>query len=189
MDTLGSSAIATAFFVSQENAIGFGILEGFTWIRVEGKGSFLQSPALKECAEQRLAGGEVRLVIDLEACSGMDSTFMGYLAGLSTRLRKLGGWVQIASPGERNRASLEDLGLDCLLDISPPDAPWVGRVEAIRGGLKPFASQRLPSLGERSKHVLESHETLAGTNERNAKRFAQVLEVLRQDRRNADSGD
>ena len=175
--------------MSLENAIFFGILEGFTWIRVEGKGSFLQSPALKECAEQRLVEGESRLVIDLEACTGMDSTFMGYLAGLSTRLRKLGGWVQIASPGERNRSSLEDLGLDCLLDIAPPDAPWIGRVDEIRSTLKPFASKRLPNLGERSKHVLESHETLAGTSERNAKRFAQVLEVLRKDRRDADSGD
>ena len=46
-------------------------------------------------------------VIDLEACEGMDSTFMGFLAGLNARMRRRGGWVHIARPGPRNLRSLE----------------------------------------------------------------------------------
>lgn len=164
--------------MSSENPILSGIFDGFTWIRCQGKGSFLVSPMLKECGEQRIAGGERCLVVDLEACTGMDSTFMGLLAGLSARLTKLGGSVQIAGAGERNRRSLEDLGLDCLLEIDPPAAPWRGHADEVRRSLEPWQSGQLPDLRERARHVLEAHRTLAATSEENAKRFAGVVGVL-----------
>jgi len=167
--------------VSQETAISFGTFNEFTWIRCEGKGSFLQSPALKECAEKRRSKGETRFVIDLENCSGMDSTFMGLLAGLASRVSKDKGSVMIASPGDKNRRSLEDLGLDCLLEIEPSDAPWVGKEAEIRGKLKPFSPNRLPDMSGRAQQVLESHQMLASTSEDNAKRFATVLQVLQKD--------
>ena len=167
--------------MSQETAISFGIFNEFTWIRCEGKGSFLQSPALKECAEKRRSKGETRFVIDLENCTGMDSTFMGLLAGLASRVSKDKGSVMIASPGDKNRRSLEDLGLDCLLDIEPSDASWLGKEDEIRGKLKPFSPNRLPDMNDRSQQVLESHQVLASTSEENAKRFATVLQVLEKD--------
>ena len=173
-----SRLTAGAFFVNTAHAISWGKFDGFTWIRCDGKGSFLQSPALKECAQQAEQVGETCFVVDLEACSGMDSTFMGFLAGLAARMGKLGGGVQIASPGERNRQSLEDLGLDHLLEIEPLDAPWRGRVDEIRGRLEPYAPKRLPGIGERARHVLDAHRELAGTSEENAARFATVLQVL-----------
>lgn len=161
-----------------ESGISFGTFDGFTWIRCEGKGSFLQSPALKECANQRRDEGERCFVIDLEACTGMDSTFMGFLAGLASRVGRDDGWVRIASPGERNRRSLEDLGLDCVLEIEPTGAPWHGREAEIRGALKPYAPKRLPGIDERARHVLDAHRELASTSDDNARRFAGVLEVL-----------
>lgn len=167
--------------MSLDNAISYGIFEGFTWLRCEGKGSFMQSPALKECAEQRQAAGEYHFVVDLEACTGMDSTFMGFLAGLAARVGKQNGWVQIASPGERNRRSLEDLGLDCLLQIAPLEAPWRGHADEIRAGLQPFSQERNPDVRERARHVLDAHRTLAGTSQENADRFAGVLQVLEKD--------
>ena len=54
---------------------------------------------------------------------------MGTLAGLSRRLLPIGGSVQIASPRERCLSALESRGLDALLSIEPPTAPWRGKVE------------------------------------------------------------
>lgn len=169
-----------------------GVFTGFTWIRCEGKGSFVISPVMKECAEGRIAAGERCLVIDLEACTGMDSTFMGQLASFSSRLSRLGakGAVQIAGADERNRASLEDLGLDCLLSIDPPDAPWQARAAEVRAALEPFRPGHPPSHRDQARHVLESHQTLASANEENAKKFAGVVGVLQKEvadsERNAD---
>ena len=166
--------------MSSENAILVGVFDGFTWIRCEGKGSFVISPVLKECADARIAAGERCLVVDLEACTGMDSTFMGQLASFSARLSKLGAadGVQIAGAGERNRSSLEDLGLDCLLAIDPPAALWRGRVAELRAALEPYHMGRLPGLQERAKHILDAHKTLAATSDDNARKFAGVVGIL-----------
>lgn len=166
--------------VSSENAILVGVFEGFTWIRCEGKGSFVISPVMKECAESRIAAGERCLVIDLEACSGMDSTFMGQLASFSARLSKLGaaGGVQVAGAGDRNRNSLEDLGLDCLLEIDPPAAPWRGHAAEVRAALEPYQLGRPPGTLERAKQVLEAHKVLSAASAENARKFAGVVGIL-----------
>lgn len=110
----------------------------------------------------------------------MDSTFMGTLAGMATRLSAQdGGVLQIAEPGERNRRSLEDLGLDFLMEIDPPSAPWRGRVDEIRSGLKPPLAPGSLGQIQRMKHVLEAHQTLSGVSDRNAREFAGVVDLLK----------
>lgn len=108
----------------------------------------------------------------------MDSTFMGTLAGLSARLAPLGGKIQVADAGERNRRSLEDLGLDFLLEIDPPVAPWRGKVDEIRNVLSPAHGPGLPSLLDRAKHVLDAHKVLSSASGENAKKFAGVVSLL-----------
>lgn len=165
--------------VTADSPILVGVFDGFSWIRLEGKGSFVNSPAVKAFGEERIAAGETCLVADLAACTGMDSTFMGTLAGMAARLSVVeGGCLQIAEPGERNRRSLEDLGLDFLMSIDPPDAAWRGRVDAIRSGLVAPRPPGSPGRTERTRHVLEAHQTLSDINERNARSFSSVVKLL-----------
>ena len=174
----GPREAADRFAVSTDGAISVGVFDGFSWIRCEGKGSFMNSPAMKSFGNQRIAAGEKLLVVDLAACTSMDSTFMGMLAGMAARLSSQdGGMLQVVEPGERNRRSLEDLGLDFLMQIDPPAAPWRGRLEEIRAALGPFVNGGIGQL-QRAKHVLEAHQTLAGVNDKNARSFANVLSVL-----------
>jgi anti-sigma B factor antagonist len=170
--------------VTSDNPITVGIFDGFSWIRCEGKGSFMNSPVLKSFGDQRIGNGERLLVVDLGACTGMDSTFMGTLAGLATRLTALdgGGTLHIAEPGERNRRSLEDLGLDFLMEIDPPTAAWRGRVDEIRAhlGSSPSVAGVLGQI-QRARHVLEAHQTLSDVNEKNAREFGGVVTMLEDD--------
>lgn len=156
-----------------------GVFPGFSWIRCEGKGSFVNSTDLKSFGDERIADGEKLLVIDLGSCTGMDSTFMGTMAGLAARISaKSGGVLQVADAGERNRQSLEDLGLDFLMEIDPPAADWRGRVDEVRSTLKPQGKQgALPSL-DRARHVLDAHKTLSRVNEANAREFDNVVKTL-----------
>ena len=102
--------------MSEEYSISACHENEFSWIRCEGKGSFVNSPMLKDWCEQEINAGVSCIVVDLEECKGMDSTFMGTMAGLAMRLMKLpGGKLQVAEPSECNRKSLEDLGLDALM--------------------------------------------------------------------------
>lgn len=171
-----------------------GIFNGFSWIRCEGKGSFLNSPTVKAFGDQRIAAGEKVLVVDLADCTGMDSTFMGTLAGLAARLSAQdGGTLQIAEPGSRNRRSLEDLGLDFLMQIDPPEAAWRGRVSGIRAELSAPDATPSPTPLQRTKMVLEAHQELAGQNDKNAETFSNVVTMLEKEleekqRKSGDSG-
>jgi anti-anti-sigma regulatory factor len=165
--------------VTADSPILVGVFDGFSWIRFEGRGSFMNSPSLKAFGDSRIAAGETRMVVDLGACTGMDSTFMGTLAGMAARLSALeGGGLQIAEPGERNRRSLEDLGLDFLMEIDPPDAVWRGRVNEIRGELHEPQMPGTFGRAQRARHVLEAHQALAEINDENARDFASVVSQL-----------
>jgi anti-anti-sigma regulatory factor len=156
-----------------------GIFDGFSWIRCEGKGSFLNSPTMKAFGDERIGAGERCVVVDLGACTGMDSTFMGTLAGMAARLSAQdGGMLQIADSGSRNRRSLEDLGLDFLMEIDPPSARWRGNVDSIRAKLAPPAQPNVPGSVQRAQHVLEAHQVLSDANERNAQEFSNVVKML-----------
>ena len=165
--------------MSTECPILIGIFDGFSWIRCEGKGSFLNSPVMKAFGDERIANGEHCLVVDLGGCTGMDSTFMGTLAGMAARLSAHeGGVLQIADSGSRNRRSLEDLGLDFLLEIDPPSAPWRGNVDSIRNDLTPPQPAGAAGNIQRTQHVLEAHQILSETNEKNAREFSNVVKLL-----------
>jgi anti-sigma B factor antagonist len=158
--------------VTTECPIFIGTFDGFSWIRCEGKGSFLNSPELKEFGDSRIAEGERCLVVDLEA-------FMGTLAGMAARLSAKGeGVLHIAQAGPRNQRSLEDLGLDFLIKINPNDAPWCEKLPSIRAEIKPTRPATPPSQLQRAHHVLEAHKTLAATNDQNAETFATVVKLL-----------
>lgn len=167
--------------VTADHPITIGIFEGFSWIRCEGKGSFLNSPLMKAFGDERIAAGERVLVVDLAECAGMDSTFMGTLAGMAARLSAVeGGVLQIADAGERNCRSLEDLGLDFLMEINPQSAPWRTRIDEVRAELKPAQSAQSLLQKQRALHVLQAHEVLSGLNDRNAREFSNVVDTLRE---------
>ena len=177
-----------------DSSLTVGNFEDFSWVRIQGKGSFLNSPALKSYCESRMAAGDHILVVDLAACTGMDSTFMGTLAGTAARLYSIeGGRLHIAEPGERNRRSLEDLGLDFLMDVDPPLAPWRGSLDKIRSQLQPLRQQPEPGRLQRTRHVLEAHQALSGISPKNASSFAGVVgslqdELSRKERLAKDGG-
>jgi len=90
-----------------------GFLRQLVWIRIGCKGSVDCSHELRQFIELMVTEGHHKMVIDLDNCPGMDSTFMGTLAGISLRLRQVpGGSLDIVNAGERNLQSLRELGLD-----------------------------------------------------------------------------
>ena len=104
---------------------------------------------------------------------------MGTLAGMATRLSSQdGGVLQIADSGPRNRRSLEDLGLDFLMEIDPQETAWLSQIEKIRASLRSPQKMAAPGQVQRAMHVLEAHQLLAETNENNARVFSDVVSML-----------
>ncbi len=77
---------------------------------------------------------------------------------------------------DRNRQSLEDLGLEKLLEIDPDDSAWQGHVQEVRKTLLPL-KERDPE-GLDAAHLLEAHRKLCEAREENAQKFEAVLDAL-----------
>lgn len=155
------------------------------WVRCSSRGSFVNSPALKSICEKYMARNGNLIVIDLEICPGVDSTFMGTLAGLARKMTAQAGFLHIAAPTRRTRAAMESLGLDMLVDIDPADAGWQAdiadrRAHLIQGNSKEANAGNMNEL-DRTRHVLEAHNTLRAMNDKNNETFGYVCETLEED--------
>ena len=165
--------------VTETDSIAVGEVEGSKWVLIQGKGNFMSSPRLKEYVEGCLESKEcLEVVIDLETCPAMDSTFMGTLAGLAGRLMEREGKLTVVGLSERNRESLVDLGLDAILEMEEENgkSPWSNDLESIRDSLKTWDGTAGGAAA--AEEVLEAHRKLCEVDERNHKKFEAVLDVL-----------
>ncbi len=103
---------------------------------------------------------------------------MGTLAGLATRISGKGGVLQVANADEKSRHSLEDLGLDFLMEINPEHAVWVDVGDKARDLLKSTVAGMKSGTEMHTRHVLEAHEILSGANEENKQKFSGVVRML-----------
>ncbi len=144
-------------------------------VRIDGRASFQNSGCLRDFVHEMLRQGRRRFVLDMERCTGMDSTFLGVLAGAALDLRKgpEGGSLVIVRAAGRNQELIRNLGLHRLL-ILDTTAPGV------TGAAKPLPiSCRTHSEEETARLVLEAHESLIAADEANREKFQDVLAFLR----------
>jgi anti-sigma B factor antagonist len=161
--------------VNVQPSILVGTASRTVWVRVEGKGSFLNSTGLKEFAKEMINRGFREFAIDLKNCTVMDSTFMGTLAGVALRLRELGqGNLRVTNLNERNSDLLSNLGLDQLFLIE-------ARNSALPEAAQTPLATTAPDKTTQAKTMLEAHEACVEANEANAAKFKDVLEYLKQD--------
>lgn len=147
------------------------------WVRVEGKGSFLNSTGLKEFSKEMMNRGFREFVIDLRNCPVMDSTFMGTLASVGLGLRNFGqGELRLINLNERNRDLLMNLGLNQLLTIVHPAAP----VPAEPAQQEALDATRADKQTEKQT-MLEAHEACVEADGANAAKFKDVIDFLKQD--------
>jgi anti-sigma B factor antagonist len=161
-----------------DSSIQVGACGPSVWVKVNGKGSFLNSDNFKEFADEMFNRGYREFVVDLADCASMDSTFMGTMARLALRLREGDGHLHIVHCGSRNQQLLSGVGLDRLFDIdadgdNPPDC----------SPLKQTLVAGSPEERKKTqaKTMLEAHEALCQAASENTLRFKDVLDFLRQE--------
>ena len=145
------------------------------WVRVEGNGSSANSTALRKFTREMIHRGAREFVVDLANCQGMDSTFMGTLAGISFWLRELGeGSLSVVNLNERNAESLSNLGLDQLFNVRMSNTGKDGQILPI-----PLDENRTT----RAETMLEAHEALVKSAPENISKFKDVIQFLEEELR------
>jgi anti-anti-sigma factor len=167
-----------------QSSIKVGVNGQAVWVKVEGKGNFLNSGNLKEFAREMVNRGYREFVVDLENCAMLDSTFMGTMAGVALRLKELGhGHLHVVHCGEHSRDLLTGLGLDQIFSIHADGSESNGAAvpahpEVLTGAVSPDAAVQKQ---RQAQQMLDAHEALCEAAPENISRFKDVLDYLKQD--------
>ena len=148
------------------------------FVKVAGRGSFQNSGCLKAFYQQLLKDGVTRFVVDLSACTYLDSTFLGILLGLGLKLKEAGeGRLHILNASPRNLELLRNLGLDRLINVDAQHVELNGVLEKPLEEVPCSVSTR----AEAAPTILEAHTNLMEFDARNVPKFKDVVEFLRED--------
>ena len=142
-------------------------------VRVAGRGTMRESPALRAFALQVLDDpGRPTLDIDLTTCDYLDSTVLGGLLGLFHRFEQSGpsGRLAIAGPTEVFHRLLGPTRLDAILPLRAECPERLG--EEV-----PIPPRALDSA-DLGRHVLDCHRRLAELGGANAAVFGPIADRI-----------
>jgi anti-anti-sigma regulatory factor len=181
---MGDSEHSEHLLVSVINNIGC--------IRVQERGTFKISGALKQFGTSCMAQDVEKIIFDMTECVGMDSTFMGVIAGMAFRLKQKGqGKIIMIGLSTRTRSLLSTLGLDQLVEshmkgMAPADlaALFAEDDQALEEVNEPVGSRK-----ETTELMLEAHSSLVELSAENQPKFKDVLAFLKEDLERAEKDD
>lgn len=151
-------------------------------IRIEGRGSFNISASLKQFGEAALQKQVSLILVDMSRCIGMDSTFMGVLAGLAARLKGGSGRLVLVNCSPRVRNLLATLGLDEII-AAHETGKTPAEFEALLEGRKPVDKLEATATRDAAtvKTMLDAHQNLVDLVPENLPQFKDVLLFLREE--------
>lgn len=170
---LRQQALATFRPPQRAAAMRSVVRRGTVWLRVDGHGTFQNSPALRAFAEKMVAAGHHSFAFDLQGCDLMDSTFLGTLTGLALRLREdPRGRIAFAHVNERIEQMFVRYGLDRVLTFQGFEAAAPAAAEMEELSLA-------ASKDDARLTLVEAHEALAASSAENKERFGEVVDFLK----------
>lgn len=158
---------------------------GVYLIKVLGRATFECTPPLRSLAKTLETETFTKLYIDMKECTGMDSTFMGILAMLGLRSRKISAQMFMLSCSDSNLGLLNGLGLKKLFsfakesDLPPEILKWTLSGAAPEVPPVPVAADADKITN--AKTVLEAHQTLMNVDQGNVKKFEKVVDMVQKD--------
>jgi anti-anti-sigma factor len=142
-------------------------------LRYTGRADYVMAPAIERFAERLFEGsGPSGLVFDLRQASMLDSTNLGLLARLASRVDQAGGRATIVSTNDDVTDVLRSMGLATMFPITSDDPVLheVGPGEEIP--IQPTGQRDLMLT------MLEAHRVLARIDGNDSAGFRAVVESL-----------
>lgn len=151
-------------------------------VRITGRASFATGPAFKRLGSALIEQCCTRLVLDMADCEGADSTFLGVLAGLASRMKKnCNSTIVVINLSPAMYENVCTLGLNRLMDCHE-----AGRcpeeVQKSLGRLGALDRVDIVKADEKAERetAIEAHENLIRSDSRNLPRFKDVLTFLKE---------
>ncbi len=140
-------------------------------LRIQGRATYLNCAPVKKFFEQMAEEAKRAVVVDFLNCKGMDSTFLGTLAGAALAFgdNEPPGEIILVRLNERNLELIHNLGLHRILTVDDVQTVSDSTVK----------TDALESSAADAKSILRAHEVLVEADKGNIKKFQDVLNFLR----------
>lgn len=143
-------------------------------VKVVGRGTFECVAPLRNLAKDLDSAQFRQIDIDLADCQGLDSTYMGVMAMMALRAKKIQAVISIYNASDLNRNSLYGLGLKRLFQFTE------GTVE-----MSALNAAEAPAPADdkiaHATTVLEAHKTLMNVDQGNVEKFEKVVDFVQKD--------
>lgn len=142
-------------------------------IAINGKANYLNCNTFREFIDTMMRKGTKQFVLNFANCTGMDSTFLGIMAGTAIQLGKKAprGALVITELSKKNFDLIKNLGLHHLLTIK--------KISLAKPEAEKSFSQLEDAKVSDPNEVLKAHENLTYANDENAIKFEDVISFLR----------
>ncbi|MFA6545391.1 MAG: STAS domain-containing protein [Limisphaerales bacterium] len=147
-------------------------------VKISGRANFASSVDFKRLIHESRERGAQRFIVDLAACPIMDSTFLGVLASLGTKLcadnlppeqRP----IELLNPSPKVADLIDNLGVLQLFRVVQASSPENLCFTAVECA----GASKL----DLSLNCLESHQVLMNLNPENAAKFKEVAKLFAED--------
>jgi anti-anti-sigma factor len=154
---------------------------GTVVIRAHGLANMKNAPMLDAFLGDVVQQEVSMVCVDLSACTGMDSTFMGLLVGRCQQFAGKNARLVIVNPTPSGHRLLGMLGLDQVIPVIACEQKTDLRFVTLE------AADAVPPR-ERLELIRRAHEDLAGLSDANQGKFAAFLAALERDLARLDGG-
>ena len=145
------------------------VTEGIACIKVEGPANFAAGVDFKTVVNQSCEEGGRVLLLDLTECVNMDSTFLGILMSMTSRLDR----IELLNPSDRIIDLLDSLGVMELLTVGTGGNPFDAKLQE--------TESTNPDKRALTEASLEAHKLLMEINPDNVPKFEDVAQFLEED--------
>ncbi|MBQ9338302.1 MAG: STAS domain-containing protein [Lentisphaeria bacterium] len=142
-------------------------------VKAVGRATFECVAPLRALAKELDTAEFKQVDVDLADCQGMDSTYMGVLAMIALRAKKINASVSIYNASELAKTQLFGLGLKKLFRFTE------GTVE-MGAQTAPAAEAPVDKITHATT-VLEAHKTLMDVDQENVEKFEKVVDFVQKD--------
>ena len=144
------------------------------YVRVTGLGSMHNASALDAFAEREIEEGALQFILDLTECTGVDSTFMGTLLGLSNRVRELevGAGIALINVDDHAKKQLSSVGVDAFVTLVEGKSKLPSKLKLTELSTEPVSDR------ERLKLMVRAHKDLVAYDSRNEAKFGAFLSAI-----------
>ena len=166
--------------------------ESIIVIRMTGRITSKEGSCFRDVLDQSIGEKGTLVVLDMAACTGIDSTTLGIIASKTQEhFKRVGEHLTVINTPDKLSESLHEFGLGNYLQLfkrgACPDS-ILQRALSCDSTAEAIETQPM-DVEERNEIMLEAHEKLAGLSESNRLQFEDVLTFLRKSQQKKRAND